>query len=261
MTRTRINAPALLLACVLLFTGCGSDAPGTTVDATAGGADGGAAPGFGELCDNGACAAGLICMDGDWASQPWCSKVCANPGDYCDTLGSHGRAGLCIALPADFKGADATFCAPICNNSDTCKSWWSGWDKCDKPTWKKAPLYPGLPTRVCQSPDTHGQLVIDPVVCDWKDKITDPKFIDAKQVCKGYCGFLKTCQLWDTTKEKLDCCEWRCFQEMTPGGAVSATVEAQKKCYIKAFGAAQGTPKVCTLHTEQCEPLPDPHKR
>lgn len=247
------------LTLLFLVVGCGSEAATTGADASNGGASTG--PGFGELCDKGVCAPGLACVDGDWASDPWCTKACANPGDYCDTLGTHGVSGLCIALPSDFKGETGTFCAPICNNSNTCTTIWGGWEKCAKPAWKNKELYPELPTRVCHSPGTHGQLVIDPVECDWKDKITDPKFTNAKQVCKAYCGFLKTCQLWSTAKEKLDCCEWRCFQEMTPGGVVDDTLEDKKKCYIKAFNGAQGTPKVCSLHEEQCDPVGDPHKR
>ncbi|MCO4760050.1 MAG: hypothetical protein KC502_00985 [Myxococcales bacterium] len=245
----------VLLVGALLLSACGSEGGG---DANAG-ARAPVLPGFGQACEEGECAAGLACADGDWAPRPWCTKACTNPGDYCDTADLGATAGLCVTVPSDFKGELKTFCAPICNNTDTCKSNWSQWQKCTKPAWKNTDLYPALPTKVCQSPDSHGQVVIDPVICDWESKVTDPKYTNAKQVCKAYCNFLKTCQLWQTSKEKLDCCRWRCFQEMTPSGVVNDEIEDKKKCYIKAFNSAQGTPKVCTIHEEQCAPIGDPH--
>ncbi len=249
-----------VVALSVLALGCGSER-GSTTDPDGGGS-GATAPAFGEACTaDGDCAPGLLCIDGDWAPQPWCGKACDNPGDYCDTLTTHDVGSLCIQLPDDFKGATKQFCAPICTNGDTCSGLWSGWDKCAKPAWKNKALYNDLPTKVCQSPGTHGQVVIDPVVCDWESKITDPKYTNAKQVCKAYCSFLKTCQIWDTSKEKLTCCQWRCFQDMTPGGKVDDAVEDAKKCYVTAFNNAQGTPKVCTLHEEQCQPIGDPHAK
>ncbi len=254
------------LALVVVAGACGSEA---SPPAAGGGVT---KAGLGQACGEAGCAAGLICVDGDWAPAPWCAKACDNPGDYCDQLEADSPAmagsdpgaplqgnSLCVALPGDFQGGTATFCAPICDNTDACRGLWTGWSKCAKPTWKNKVRYPALPTLVCQAPASQGQVVVDPVACDWEDKVTDPKFSNAKQVCKAYCSFLQICQLWDPKKEKLSCCQWRCFQDLTPGGTLDDAAEDLKKCYIKAFNSAQGTPKVCTLHREQCPAIGDPH--
>lgn len=250
----------LVLTTLLLLAGCGSESAAPPAAATT------VKAGLGEACGSVGCASGLTCIDGDWAPEPWCARPCSNPGDYCDAVETSSNAGaplngnsLCIALPGDFQGATATFCAPTCNNTDACRGLWTGWSKCAKPTWKNKALYPALPTLVCQAPASQGQVVVDPVACDWEDKVTDPKFTNAKQVCKAYCSFLQICQLWDTKKEKLACCQWRCFQDLTPGGTLDDEAEDLKKCYIKAFNSAQGTPKVCTLYQEQCPVIADPH--
>ncbi len=217
-------------------------------------------PSFGEPCDaQGQCAPELTCLVGDWAPRPWCGQTCDNVSDYCDAASTDGVATLCIELPEDYQGQTRRFCAPICDNVNQCSAISSDWDKCGQPQWKNKTLYNDLPTRVCMSPDSHGQVLVDPVACDWQDKVDTTKFISVIQVCKAYCTFLKTCQYWDSSRENLDCCRWRCIQEMTPGGAIDDAVEDQKKCFINAFTNAQGTPKVCTLHEQQCDPLRDPH--
>ena len=246
---------AVALCLVLAASACGADGDDAAPSQLIGGG-----PSFGQPCGpEGQCEVGLVCLNGDWAPRPWCGQVCDKAGDYCDTATTGGVSTLCVELPEDFQGQERRFCAPICDNVNQCSAISSDWDKCGQPTWKNKVLYNDLPTRVCMAPGAQGQVVVDPVVCDWQDKLTAPKYVGAIQVCKAYCTFLKTCQYWDTGKEKIDCCHWRCIQEMTPGGAVDDAVEDEKKCYINAFTNAQGTPKVCTLHEQQCQPLPDPH--
>ncbi|MEY3015469.1 MAG: hypothetical protein RIT45_4204 [Pseudomonadota bacterium] len=251
----RIAALALGLA---LLVGCGTDPSADAgSDATAG-----AGAGFGAACKvDTDCRSGLFCQTGDWAPEPFCTMACDEAKTYCDEATTGGPQGFCIELPSDFQGPVARFCAPMCNNTAECKAISGIWATCAKPEWKNTPLSPELPTRVCLSPDTHGQIVIDPVLCDWEQHVTDQKYASARKVCKAYCSFLQTCKFWDSKKESLDCCGWRCFQKMTPGGAVDDTVEDETKCYLNAFGAAQGTGKVCDpgYYEQSCGAIGDRH--
>ncbi|MCB9739996.1 MAG: hypothetical protein H6747_12090 [Deltaproteobacteria bacterium] len=258
MRRIRTTAPWATTLAVLLLAGCGSEPVGTATDATVAG--GTAA--FGAACKTDTdCKTGLFCQSGDFAPEPFCTMACDEEKTYCDEAETGGVQGLCIQVPDDFQGPVRRFCAPICNNTGECKALSTMWSTCDKPEWKNVRLYPELPTRICLSPETHGQIVVDPVLCDWEKHVTDPKFSSAKQVCKAYCDFLVTCKFWDKKQEALECCGWRCFQKMTPGGAVDDKVEDETKCYLNAFGAAQGTGKVCEAgyYEQSCGAIGDPH--
>ncbi len=239
----------------LLAAGCGGEAPAAVADASDAG--GGVAV-FGAACaKDGDCRAGLRCLKGDWAPEPFCSLPCPTAKAYCAEADTGGVQGLCIALPADFQGTELQFCVPMCQQTADCKALDSMWQICDKPAWKNVKLAPELPTKVCSAPSAQGQIVVDPVECDWESKITDPQLQSGKQICKSYCSFLKTCQFWDTDLSKIECCAWKCFQQLAPKGAIDAAAEADKKCYINAFGAAQGTGKVChrPYYEEPCGPI------
>lgn len=240
--RCRTTMATWLLALAVALPGCGSDETGTTaVDTTSGGT-----AAFGAPCAvDGDCKAGLTCIGGDWGPKPFCGRVCTEPKTYCDADLTGGPQGFCIQLGDDFQGSERTFCVPMCQQTAECKAISGIWQSCGVPTWKNVKLAPELPTKVCQAPDTQGQVVVDPVTCDWEGLITDPQFQSAKQTCKTFCTFLKTCKFWDTKTSPLTCCSWNCFQEMTPGGAVSAPVEACKKCQINANGSVANTAKVC----------------
>lgn len=250
-------AIAIAIATATL-SGCGIEVGTTTTDATS---SGGTAA-FGAACKTDTdCQSGLFCQSGDYAPEPFCTMACDEEKTYCDESETGGVQGLCLQLPEDFQGPVRRFCAPICNNTGECKALSTMWSSCDKPEWKNVRLYPELPTRVCLSPETHGQIVVDPVLCDWEQHVKDPKFNSARQVCKAYCEFLVTCKFWDKKQEALECCGWRCFQKMTPGGAVDDKVEDETKCYLNAFGAAQGTGKVCEAgyYEQSCGAIGDPH--
>ena len=249
----------LLCVTAMWLGGCGSDQEGYTSDAVS---TGGGEAGFGAKCHTDSdCAKGLVCIDGDFAPDPFCSLPCDEAKTYCTEAQTGGVQGLCIALPADFQGTTKQFCAPICQATTDCKTLDGMWAGCKKPTWKNTPLYPELPTKICLSEATHGQIVVDPVTCEWEKYVTDPKYTAAKQVCKAYCTFLTTCKFWNLKKEVRDCCHWRCFQKMTPGGVVDDKVEDETKCFTKAFSSVQNTNKVCdpTFYSEQCQPIGDPH--
>lgn len=252
-----LRAFALALA-ALALAACGSEAD----DGPPAASQVGGSAGFGADCVADAdCRQGLICLHGDWAPKPFCTRACATAKDYCTAADTGGPLGLCLQLPDDFRSETKMFCLPICQQTADCKALAPMWEKCSKPTWKNKPLTPELPTTVCHAPSAQGQVVVDPVACDWQDKFPAPQYQNPKQVCGSYCNFLKTCKFWDSNKEKIECCTWRCFQQMTPQGAVDDQVEDEKKCYINAFGSAQGTVKVCDAgyYASQCGAIGDPH--
>ena len=273
-----MKRPATITAIVLLFallSACGSD--GSDGDSAAKGNDAGAASAptssFGAGCtNNGDCPEGLLCLQSEYTPTAFCTKFCDSPKDYCDSAEMGGANALCVQMPGAWNGptrnkCDAggkcekvgrPFCAPICDNSSQCTSRWKSWEKCAKPAYKNVLIYNDLPTKVCMAPSSHGQIVIDPRTCDWESKITEPAVQEAKQLCKAHCDFLTKCQLFDPKTEAASCCTWRCFQKMTPEGVIDQDRKETIKCFIKAFSAARGTPKVCALYKDQCPDLEHP---
>ena len=218
---------------------------------------------FGGACTkNSECALGLLCMQSDFSTSGWCTMWCDNPKDYCDADELGGAKALCLKMPDNFKGPSKAFCALRCDNTPQCNKVWSGWETCAKPAYKNINLYNDLPTKVCMAPASHGRIQIDPIRCDWEDKATRSHFQGPKQVCKAYCTYLTKCKFFDPNKEHIDCCTWRCFQRMTPGGKVDDGVEDEIKCYTTAFFQAYAnTPEVCSGPTKDCGEPRDPHKR
>lgn len=264
-------AGSVALVMLLAATGCGGD--GAAADADTAQGDSAAttrtgAAGFGTGCTRNAdCKAGLFCMQSEFTPTAVCTKFCTTPKEYCEADGLHGITALCIQMPGAWNGPTRTvksnkegrpFCAPTCQNTGECTQLWSSWEKCEKPAYKNVPLYNDLPTKVCMAPSSHGQLVVDPLTCDWEAKITDPAVQEAKQLCKAECEFLTKCQLFDPKKEAAACCTWRCFQKLTPSGKVDQDRKEHIKCLLKAYEAARTTPKVCELYKEQCDPLLHP---
>lgn len=255
-----------LWAWVALVCACGSDQKAADANPDAAGAvevAGGGTAGLGAGCTkNTDCASGLFCMQSEFAPSGWCTALCDTPGDYCAEPRTGGVPALCVQMPAGFQGPAKPFCTRRCDNTLQCTDVWVGWETCAKPAYKNTALYNDLPTKVCMSPASHGQVQVDPVLCDWQDKVTDPQFQAAKQVCKAYCTYLKTCQFFDANKENIDCCSWRCFQKMTPTGVVDDKIEDEMKCYTTAFFQAYAnTPQVCTGPSNDCDGDPDPMRR
>ena len=241
-----------------ILSGCGEAAVPVAVDA--GPADVAVLPQFGALCDPAiGCSKGFFCLDSDYA-KPFCVATC-EPGqvkDYCKQPELNGAAAFCVQMPKDFAGPSTPLCLPICANVAQCHQTNPSWELCAKPTYKNIVLITDLPTKVCQSPSAHGQIHVDPVLCDWQDKAGAlPQFAEAKQACVAVCkGLLKSCQLWPKPKTE-DCCGWACFQWVTPGGKLDNTrLSGKIKCLITAFNSFQNTPQVCTGWQDQCGDLP-----
>lgn len=272
----RLRAIALILLMITVFCGGCSDEPSNDSGSAQ---DAGSAPvagdgKFGEGCKKNAdCGEGLLCMQSEFTPTAFCTTFCDTAKDYCDAEKVGGAKALCVQMPGTWNGPTKTacdaageckkigrpFCAPVCDNSGECATLWSSWEKCAKPAYKNVTLYNDIPTKVCMAPSSHGQVVVDPRTCNWEDKITNPKVTEAKQLCKAHCDFLTKCQLFDPSTEAASCCTWRCFQKMTPEGAVDQARKNVINCYIKAFfEAAPGTPKVCELYKEQCPELQHP---
>jgi len=214
------------------------------------------AAGFGETCsDTAGCLAGLTCMRSEYAALGWCTRTCANVAATtgCEEAELAGGQGFCVEMPSGWNGPQAAFCAPICNKVADCPG--TGWETCSKPAYKNTLLYNELPTRTCQSPSFHGQIVVDPVTCDWESKITDPQMGAPKGECKAFCQFVAQCQLAPKS-QTANCCAWKCFQHLTPSGKLDNGRLAALKCFTKTFTAFQSTPQVCTAYKEQCGPLP-----
>ena len=202
----------------------------------------------------------MTCLQSDYAQQPWCTVAC-DPSlvkNYCPSEATSGRSAFCVQMPKDFQGPTTPLCLPICANVSECKDMSDQWELCANASYKNTTFIKDLPTKVCQSPTAHGQVKIDPVLCDWQDKAAgDPKYAEAKQACLALCSFkggmLKTCQLWPKGKTEA-CCGWACFQYLTPGGKFdNARLSGPIKCLLKAFEAFQNTPEVCSGYKTQCE--------
>lgn len=238
--------------------GCGEQAKLAAPDAAA---DTGSLPGFGTRCDPATgCQKGLTCLDSDYSVKPFCALPCAaaDVKNYCKDPVLGGRTGFCVQMPKDFQGPANPWCFPMCDNLAQCQTYDAQWELCAKATYKELPLVTDLPTKVCQSPSAHGQIRVDPVLCDWQDKAaSDPKYGEAKQQCVALCkGLLKSCQLWPKGKTE-DCCGWACFQWVTPGGKIdNSRLSGPIKCLVKAYQAFQDTPQICTGWQDQCGALP-----
>lgn len=244
-----------------ILGGCGEVEPGPA-DVVA---DVGPEPArFGERCGTTLpCSADLLCMTSEYAPGSWCTRACATSlvGNHCSdgelgTPAASGPHGFCVQMPGGWNGPAHPFCVPQCNNVAECPGGAATWESCEKPQYKNTPLLPSLPTRTCQSPSAHGQITVDPVTCDWMDKVKDPKVTAAKQECIAYCKFLATCKLSDPKTEKVDCCTWRCFQRLTPNGNIDNKLLAETKCYVKSFNAYAGTNMVCSGYKSDCGPVP-----
>jgi hypothetical protein len=250
--RTRRLTSLFLGLCVMA---CGEDpkptpAPDVTADTTP-------PAGFGQHCGKDtACGPGLECQDSEFAPFPWCVRPCpaARVKDHCDPVGGEPQ-GLCVQMPAGWRGPSAPFCVPECANLAACTARAPGWEVCSKPEYKKKVLYPELPTKVCQAPSAHGQIYVDPVTCEWEAKVTEPSLQSAKNLCKAFCGFKKDCQL-KPAEQSDNCCSWACFQWQTPGGNVAAEREAKLKCFVKSYSANTGNPNVCSAWKDDCGELP-----
>ncbi len=253
-----MRAAALFVAVLCLCQACGEAPAPVAVDASA---DVFVPPGFGKPCDPATgCAKGLLCLKSDYSTAPFCTAQCAASlvKDYCKQPELQGAAALCVQMPKDFQGPKEPLCLPICGNVAQCHGSNAAWEVCAKPGYKNQLLFNDLPTKVCQSPSAHGQIQVDPVLCDWQDKAAAlPQFAEAKQACLAVCkGILKSCQLWAKPKTE-DCCGWACFQWLTPGGKLDNNrLSGSIKCLNTAYAAFQGTPQVCTGWQEQCGQLP-----
>ncbi len=255
--------PLLLLTGPTLLTACGEGAdetPDTTSTADAETEVQAGTNPFGAGCTtNAECTPGLFCMQSDFAPSGWCTVFCDKPGDHCaaPVLGDVG--GLCIQMPKEFRGPIKPFCAVKCDNTAECTAIWKNWETCEKPSYKNVNLYNVLPTRTCSAPSSHGQKAVDPSACIWEAIYSEPKYAEAKQVCKAYCTYLKSCQHFDTKKRKFDCCTWHCFQKTTPKGKVDEDYMSDLKCYTHAFfNAYRGTGEVCTGPPKDCGGAADP---
>ena len=249
-------AALVLLASCSEHEGAATDAGSNAGDAADGG--GGESVFAAGCTTNGDCAGGLFCMQSEFAPSGWCTVFCDNPGDHCVDAALNGAGGLCVQMPTGFRGPSKPFCTMKCDNSNDCTAVWASWERCAKPSYKNENIYNDLPTRVCEAPSAHGQVRVDPIACTWESDYMQPQYQEAKQVCKAYCTYLKTCQLFDTKKENYDCCTWRCFQKATPQGKVDETYMGDLKCYTQAFYVSyQGTGEVCTGPTTDCGE-PDP---
>lgn len=218
-------------------------------------------PTFGQRCDVAqGCAKGLLCLQSDYAKEPWCTVQC-DPGlvkNYCPSDQTSGKSAFCVQMPKDFQGPTAPLCLPICANVAECHGYDEQWEQCAKPAYKNATFITDLPTKVCQSPSANGQVKVDPVLCDWQDKTgTEPGPVEGKQACVALCkGLLKSCQLWPKGKTEA-CCGWACFQYLTPGGKFdNSRLSGPIKCLNKAYEAFSATPEVCTGWKDQCGELP-----
>ena len=240
-----------LLVCALgLGSACASSPASSGGDAKAG-----AKAEFGARCGaNADCATGLLCLDSDYSPFKWCTRFCSMDivADHCDQAELGGAKGFCIQMPAGARGPGKPFCAPECGKLAECTSLEKTWETCEKPAYKKIALYPGLNQNVCMAASANGQPVVDPLTCDWKAKVTDPKFDQVKGDCAAYCQFKTTCKLFDPNTENADCCTWHCFLHLTPGSVVDNAAVSCIKCYNKAFNAFQGTGEVCTGWQSQC---------
>ena len=247
MTEAAINRSCALF---LILLGACRGAPTPGADATN---DVAALPGFGQACAQGACAAGLACQDSDYAPFAWCTLPCAEEKAPCDKALLGGINGLCIKMPAGWRGPDTPFCAPTCGNSSHCTPLDSRWETCALPAYKKVPMY-GDVGKVCQAPSANGQIIVDPTTCAWQELITDPGVQDLKGICASFCAFLTTCQI-KTPSQTADCCTWQCFEHLTPGGARDLARVNDAKCYIKSFDANAQSPNVCTAFVGDCGAL------
>ena len=247
MTRVAIRGGTALF--LLLATACGASATGGA-DATG---DATGLPGFGQACAAGFCAAGLTCQDSDYAPFPWCTRPCADEKAPCDKTQLGGRTGLCIKMPAGWRGPTEPFCAPTCGNSSQCTPLDGRWETCALPAYKKVPLY-GDVGKVCQAPSANGQILVDPVTCNWQDLVTDPKVQALDGICKSFCGFLTTCQI-KAPGQTSACCSWQCIQHLTPGGVPDMARKNALQCYLNSFDGNAQSPKVCSAYINDCGPL------
>ncbi len=251
-----MRAHGAIALVVFLLAACGADY-GAGGEAPAAAAV--VKPSFGQRCDPKlGCKDGLTCLDSDYAPHPWCTTACPSSQvkNYCDPASVGGAQAFCVQMPASFQGPSTPLCLPICANLAACTALDSQWEQCAKPKYKELPLITDLPTKVCLAPSAHGQVQVDPQLCDWQDKVTDPVQVAAKPVCLAACkGILKACQLG--AKERSEaCCGWDCWQYVTPGGTLDEQRLSTVKCLNKSFAANQSAPTVCTAWQEDCGPLP-----
>jgi len=211
---------------------------------------------FGARCNtNAECATGHFCLDSDYSPFKWCTRLCSmsDAGNHCDQAALSDANGFCILMPPGSRGPGQPFCVPECGKFAQCTGLDPDWESCEKAAYKKIVLYPDRNQDVCMAASANGQPVVDPLTCNWKDKVTDPKFDQAKGTCAAYCLFKTTCKLFDPTVENADCCTWHCFQRLTPGNVVDNTAVSRVKCFINAFNGSQGSPDVCSSWQDQCQ--------
>jgi len=254
------------------FAACASPPAAVVVDTDASNADVPPKAGFGRACTLASgCAAGLKCMQSEYAPFGWCTRDCATTekaADYCVGPELGGNKAFCVQMPTketgakqDWLGQKAPFCAPICDNTGDCHALDAQWEKCEKPTYKQAvlPGYNALPTKVCDAPSSYGQIIVDPITCQWKDKVKDmaPTTQPAVGICDNYCTFLTTCQFFDPKQIQPNCCTWHCFQSLTPGGLIDNAKVSAIKCFNNAYNnSVNSGVDPCgsqTLHVSQCD--------
>ncbi len=253
-----LNRKHHLVFCTLalLLFGCSSDPPAE--DITVPEPD----PIMGGPCvQDSDCPVGNTCQISVFSSRPFCTVECDFVSDICHVAAGQPNAGeyiigfRCIEMPPEFEGTLHRFCAPECDTLADCEPLGTGFDSCDEPNYK------GLPTigfdagafKVCSAPPISPEHPVDPILCDWQEKIPGPS--NVKGICQDFCEYLFTCQE-NPEGLTMNCCGWHCFLWTTPGGTVNDTRKAASICFINAFHGATGTAKVCTAPLETCgDPL------
>jgi hypothetical protein len=154
-------------------------------------------------------------------------------------------------MPDGFEGVLNRFCAPECDTVSDCLSYGTEFDTCGEPSFTGLPAvgYDSGSYNVCFSPPADPGYPVDPILCDFQDKVSQPALI--KDICIDYCDYLFTCKENPSDLTQA-CCGWGCFLWATPEGKTDLQRKANLQCFVLAFKGAYNTAKVCTAPIETC---------
>jgi len=178
------------------------------------------------------------------------NDICHTPAQGLEE-GKYITGFRCIEMPDGFEGVLNRFCAPECDSISDCDAFGTGFDTCGEPSFTGLPAvgYDAGSYNVCFSPPADPGYPVDPVLCDYKEKVSQPAII--KDICADYCDYIFSCKE-NPAGLTEDCCGWGCFLWATPGGSIDLERKAALQCFILAFKGAYNTAKVCTAPVETC---------
>ena len=200
------------------------------------------------------------CQISELSVRPFCSAECTYRNDICHVRigrltganeGTYIEGFRCVEMPEGFEGTLSRFCAPECETAGDCAALDAGFDTCAEPDWRGNPP-PGYAPggfKICSTPPADPGPPVDPITCDWEDKIEGPAVV--KQICADYCDYLFTCKENPADLTKA-CCGWGCYLHVTPEGRVEDTRKNELACFAHAYAGAAGSEKVCELPKETC---------